>query len=199
MNKQIQKSQPNRRYKSGFLSLTIDFIKITIGALIVVFFIRHFLVQPFFVKGRSMEPNFYDGDYLITNEFDYRFNVNPPKRGDVIVFKYPKDETKYFIKRIVGLPEETITINDGNIIIYNKEFPNGIKLQEDYIAKSVFTSGNVSVTLGKEEYYVLGDRRFESSDSRQWGPLDKKYIIGKVWTRIWPLDTVEIIKNPVNF
>lgn len=197
MDKQIQKHQQNRRYKSGFLSLTIDLIKITIGALVIVFLVRHFLVQPFFVKGRSMEPNFYDGDYLITNEFDYRFNVNPPKRGDVIVFKYPKDETKYFIKRIVGLPGETININDGNIIIYNAESPNGFKLQEDYIAKSVFTSGSISVTLGDEEYYVLGDRRFESSDSRQWGPLDEKYIIGKVWTRIWPWDAVEVIKHPI--
>jgi len=197
MEKQTQNVQLNQYYSSGFLSLTIDLIKIAIGALVIVFLVRHFLVQPFFVKGRSMEPNFMDGDYLITNEFDYRFNINPPARGDVIVFKYPRDETKYFIKRIIGLPEETINISNGNIVIYNEESPNGFKLQENYIAKSVSTSGNISTTLGKEEYFVLGDRRFESSDSRQWGPLNEKYIIGKAWTRIWPLDTIEIIEHPV--
>ncbi|TRZ77831.1 signal peptidase I [bacterium] len=197
MDKQTQNSQSDQHYRSGFLSLTIDLIKIAIGALVIVFLVRHFLVQPFFVKGRSMEPNFHDGDYLITNEFDYKFNINPPARGDVIVFKYPKDETKYFIKRIIGLPKETVKINDGSIVIFNEESPAGFRLTENYIANSVFTSGNVSTTLGEEEYYVLGDRRFESSDSRQWGVLDKKYIIGKAWTRVWPLDTMGVIKDPV--
>jgi len=197
MDKQTQNTQLNQSCCGGFLSLTIDLIKIVIGALVIVFLVRHFLVQPFFVKGRSMEPSFMDGDYLITNEFDYKFNIHPPERGDVIIFKYPKDETKYFIKRIIGLPNETVKISNGNIMIFNEEFPEGFRLTESYIADSVLTSGSINVTLGGEEYYVLGDRRFESSDSRQWGPLDKKYIIGRAWTRIWPWDTMGVIDQPV--
>ena len=165
--------------------------KLAVISLVIILPIRYYVIQPFFVLGASMEPNFENGDYLIIDEISYRFNQ--PQRGDVIVFKYPNNPKQYYIKRIIGLPGEIIAISDEKIIIKNKENPEGFVLKEDYLS-GIATNGNVSATLGFDEYYVLGDNRGASSDSRMWGSLKEEFIVGKALLRAFPFDKAEILR-----
>jgi len=168
-------------------SFVWETLKVIIIALAIIIPVRYYLIQPFYVKGASMEPNFYDHEYLIIDEISYRFNA--PRRGEVIVFKYPKDTSGFFIKRIIGLPNERIRISDGKITIYSPRNPQGVVLDENkYLDKDLETLGSIDITLAPNEYYVLGDNRMSSLDSRRFGPLESKYIVGKVWVRGWPLD-----------
>ena len=167
--------------------------KIVLIALIIVVPIRFFVFQPFFVKGQSMEPNFYNSDYLIVDEFTYNFKA--PERGDVIVFKYPRDPHQKYIKRIIGLPEETIEIQDNQIII-SKYLDTMILDESEYLPVSVSTSGTVRITLGEDEYFVMGDNRTASSDSRRWGALPEENIIGRAILRPWPLEAYAKIDGP---
>jgi signal peptidase I len=144
-------------------------------ALLIVLPIRLFIFQPFIVKGESMEPTFKESDYLIIDEITYRFRE--PKRGEVVVFKNPMNERQRFIKRIIGLPGEKIEIVDGKIFISNGEKKI---LNEPYLNFS-FTSGDIQITLGSDEYFVLGDNRQFSLDSRRFGPIKKKEIVGRVF------------------
>jgi len=165
--------------------------KIVVISLAIILPIRYYFVQPFFVRGASMEPNFDSGQYLVVNEISYRFGE--PKRGEVIVFKYPLNPSQYYIKRIIGLPGETIEIKDGKVYIYNSQFPEGKVLDESaYLPSDTKTPGNLKVALGEKEYFVLGDNRWASSDSRQWGVLPEENIIGRVWVRAWPFNLAKI-------
>jgi len=155
--------------------------------------IRTFLVQPFLVSGDSMEPNFSDGNYLMVDELSYRFKN--PERGEVIVFKYPENPSLYYIKRIVGLEGEKISIKEGKVSIFNKEHPEGFVLEEDYIPSGI-TSGNIEVVLGDNQYFVMGDNRRYSFDSRSWGPLDEKNILGVVRLNLWPFEKVRAVNIP---
>ena len=160
--------------------------KIVVISLAIIIPIRYYLIQPFFVRGASMEPSFDNGEYLIVDEISYRFA--PPARGDVIVFKYPLDTSQYYIKRIIGLPNETIEIKDGQVVIYNKQFKDGIILDESsYLSANEMTLGEIKTTVGADEYFVMGDNRGASSDSRRWGTLPEENIIGRVWVRAWPV------------
>ena len=156
--------------------------KIIIIALLIVVPIRYFVFQPFFVKGQSMEPAFENGDYLIIDELSYRFRN--PERGEVVVFKYPNDPSQRYIKRIIGLPGETVEIQAGKITIISAKGEE--PLNEEYLPASVLTLGDTKMTLGAKEYFVLGDNRLASSDSRRWGSLPKEDIIGRVIIRAWP-------------
>lgn len=174
------------------LSFIWEVIKIVIISLAIIIPIRYFLIQPFFVRGASMEPNFHDGDYLIINEIGYRFEK--PERGDIVVFKYPLDPSQYYIKRIIGLPGETLEIKDGNVIIYNQEHPTGFILDESiYLDRSEITYGDIKIALDENDYFVLGDNRDASSDSRRWGTLPQHYIVGEAWIRAWPFNRVELL------
>lgn len=174
-----------------FLLFVWETLTIVVLALAIVIPVRYFLIQPFFVRGASMEPNFQDGQYLIIDEISYRFLE--PQRGDVIVFKYPINPSQHFIKRIIGLPNETIEINNGQISIFNNEFLDGQELDESsYNPQDLISNGLVRFILGEDEYFVLGDHRQASSDSRQWGALIEEYIIGRVWIRAWPVKTAKI-------
>jgi len=175
--------------KSLFLSIA-DIVKIVVVALVLALTVRYFLVQPFFVEGASMEPNFESGEYLLIDEVSYRFK--PIGRGDIIVFHYPLDTSKYYIKRIIGFPGETVEVKDGKIIIYNDANPNGAVLNEDYLPKNLVTNGQTKKKMGADEYFVLGDNRQVSSDSRVWGPLPKSDIVGRVWIRVWPFSRAVI-------
>lgn len=155
-----------------------------------VILFRMFIAQPFVVRGASMEPTFHNNEYLIIYELPYHFQN--PARGDVIVFKYPNDTSQHYIKRVIGLPGETIEIQNNQIKIYNEQHPEGFLLEEDYLKD--ITHGTIKQTLKEDEFYVLGDNRDNSSDSRRWGPLNKKYITGRAILRLWPTGTIKV--NP---
>ena len=161
-----------------------------IVSLAIILPIRYFLVEPFYVKGASMEPNFHDHEYLIIDRLNYRLNT--PNRGDVIVFRYPHDPREYYIKRVIGLPGETVEITDAGVYIYNAEHKDGFKIPESYLPKDLSTVPiNPAFTkydLGVNEYYVLGDNRTASQDSRVFGPVNKSFIIGRVVFRGLPVD-----------
>ena len=162
-----------------------DIIKITVLALLLAGLVRYFLVQPFFVEGSSMEPNFQNGEYLLVDEISYYFKQ--VERDEVIVFRYPLDTSKYYIKRVIGLPDETIEIKNGKVKIYNDNNPAGFFADEGYLLREGITTGDVKKKLGKSEFFVLGDNRLASSDSRQWGTLSRNDIVGRVWLRAWPV------------
>lgn len=182
--------EENKPKVSGFrywLDFTWEILKIVIISLAIIIPIRYFLIQPFFVKGASMEPNFLDGDYLIIDEISYRFEA--PQRGEVIIFRYPLEPSQFFIKRIIGLPNENVKVQDGKIFI------NGNELNESKYLQDVETVGNVEVKLSDNEYFVLGDNRNASSDSRKWGEVDKKLIIGRAWLRAWPFNRLGAVNK----
>jgi len=175
-----------------YISFTWDLFKIGLIALVIVLPIRYFLFQPFIVKGESMAPNFETGDYLIVDEITYRFS--DPQRGDVVVFKYPKDATQRFIKRVIGIPGETVAVKDGQVSITKDS--EIIILDESYLPDDLKTMGDANITLGSDEYFVLGDNRQYSYDSRAWGIVPRKNIIGKAFLRIFPLSTLSAISQP---
>lgn len=175
------------------LLFILEILKTVIIALLVVIPIRTFLFQPFFVRGQSMEPNFENGDYLIIDEISYRFIE--PKRGEVIVFKYPNNPSQRYIKRIVGLPGETVEIQEEMITILAGE--ESIILDEiNYLSSNIRTLGEVKMSLGKGEYFVLGDNRTFSSDSRRWGAVQEEEIVGRVILRAWPFKAFAKIEAP---
>ncbi|HEX7586416.1 MAG TPA: signal peptidase I [Patescibacteria group bacterium] len=191
----------------GFL---LEIIKVIILAFVIIVPIRVFLFQPFFVQGASMEPNFEDSNYLIVNELGYKktsfdlngkslFTVDSFKKlqgGDVVVFRYPKNPSQFFIKRVIGLPGEKVEIKSGQILIYNQNNPEGKILDESaYLSKNVKTATALDdfvITLSDNEYFVMGDNRMYSSDSRVWGPVPSSDVMGKVILRAWPLDKVSV-------
>ncbi|PJE76715.1 signal peptidase I [Candidatus Uhrbacteria bacterium CG10_big_fil_rev_8_21_14_0_10_48_16] len=174
-------------------SFLFEVVQIVLISSAIIIPIRYFLIQPFYVKGASMEPNFYDHEYLIIDELTYRFR--DPFRGEILVFRYPRDPSQFFIKRIVGLPGETVEITGGNVIIYNVEHPNGLVLEEEYLDDEQ-TNGKVRVTLGEDEYYVFGDNRDASLDSRSFGPIQSDDVIGRVWVRGLPFSRMGTFDLP---
>jgi signal peptidase I len=178
-------NQPQKPAKSNFFK---DLLKFAVIALAIVLPIRFFVAQPFIVNGASMDPTFITNQYLIVDELSYHFQ--PIARGDVIVFKYPNDVTKYFIKRVIGLPGETVQIEGTKVYIKNSEYPNGLQLEEDYIAPENAKDDHMLVTLKADEYFVMGDNRLGSFDSRAWGPVPKANIIGRPVLRLFPFNTV---------
>lgn len=163
-----------------------DVVRLLLVSLAIVLPIRYWVVQPFIVRGASMEPNFEDREYLLIDELSYSFRE--PKRGEVIVFRYPRDTRQFFIKRVVGLPGERLEIRGGQLRIVNRAYPEGFTLDESYLlSPGNPTTPELTVTLGADEYFVLGDNRNFSSDSRVWGPLQRKFIMGRTLFRAWPL------------
>lgn len=168
------------------LAFVWETIKIVVISLAIIVPIRYFIVQPFFVKGASMEPTFEDNNYILIDEISYRFR--DPERGEIVVFRFPEDKSQFFIKRIVGMPEETVEIKNDKVIIHNKQNPGGFTLNEGYLAKGQHTMGDMRLKLDPNEYFVLGDNRLRSSDSRRWGPLNRSLITGRVFFRAWPVN-----------
>lgn len=200
---QIESQGSNKGFFGGFiptLLLIWDFAKIVIIALIIILPIRYFVFQPFIVSGSSMETNFKNGQYLIIDELSYYFT--DPQRGQVVVLRPPNNLKDYYIKRIIALPGEKIQLENstGRIIIYNNEHPDGMSLEEPYLSNQGLTypenpsvlGGKKILTLGDDEYFLLGDNRLHSSDSRDWGPLPRNEIVGKVFMRLLPLNSFDV-------
>ncbi len=176
-----------------------EIFKIVITALVIVIPVRYYVIQPFYVKGESMEHTYKNGDYLIINEIGYRFGE--PVRGDVVVLRPPNDPSDFYIKRIIGLPGERIQIKDGFVYLLD-ENNNSTKMPEPYLSDDVITSDAVFtkdpvITLRDDEYLVLGDNREHSTDSRIFGPVKRSALVGKTMLRAWPISRFELIKNPL--
>jgi len=161
-----------------------EFLRLALIAAAIALPIRYFVAQPFVVDGASMEPNFHNGQYLVIDELSYF--LREPKRGEVIVFRFPGNSKVHYIKRVIGLPGETVEIRDGAVFILNAEQPEGSRLSEPYLPTDTRIAGNFRFTLREREYVVLGDNRRESSDSRSWGVLDRKLVTGRAIFRAWP-------------
>mgnify|MGYP001589299267 FL=1 len=172
-----------------------DIVKFVLITLAIVIPIRAFVAQPFIVSGLSMYPTFNNSDYLIVDELSY--HLRTPVRGEVIIFEYPLDPAKYFIKRVIGLPGEIVRISGSQISISadGKTF----RYTESYLSKGVTTNPAVVRTLGPDEYFVLGDNRKDSFDSRYWGVLNIKYIKGRAYLRLFPLTQIGYLPGNYNW
>lgn len=186
LNDMPVENQPTK----DFLYFLWDLLKTGIVVFVIAFSIRYFLIQPFVVEGSSMMPNFVDTEYLLAEKLT--FSLEQPLRGDVAIFKYPKNPSVNFIKRIIGLPGETVTIENSTVKIINNDHPDGFVLNEkSYLpagAQTLTGEKVFSATLQDNEYFVMGDNREHSSDSREWGILPKGNIIGRAWLIVKPLE-----------
>lgn len=209
MADEINKEPQSEEY--GLSGTLWELVKMVFWVAVIILPLRIFLVQPFFVQGASMEPNFEDHEYLIINELGYKttdvgfkygeneinfFTVKSFKefkRGDVVVFRYPKNPSVYYIKRVVGLPGEKIEIKNKEVKIYNGGNPEGFILDEsEYLSPGEQTQGDQVAMLSDTEYFVMGDNRSYSSDSRSWGPVPEVDVVGKVLLRAWPVGRAAI-------
>ncbi len=179
-------SNPQDRQQKHPLAEIVEFALI---ALLIVIPVRMFIAQPFIVSGASMEDTFHSGEYLIIDQASYYFE--DPERGDVIVFRYPQDPSKFFIKRVIGIPGDTIDIQGDAVTITTNE-GQIISLSEPYV-KSMAENTSLTETLGEREYFVMGDNRDASSDSRVWGVLQKDKIVGRAFLRLFPFSEMEVL------
>jgi signal peptidase I len=165
-----------------------ELLKLALVAAVIIIPIRLYIAQPFIVSGASMDPTFESGQYLIVDELSYRFE--DPKRGDVVIFHYPRDPKQFFIKRIIGLPNETVHINGSEVSITTASGKE-IELDESYVV-NIGNGNSLEKKLGAGEYFVMGDNRPESSDSRTWGILPEENIVGRAFLRLLPVAQLSI-------
>ncbi len=178
-------------------SFFIELLKFSALALVIVIPFRFFVAQPFIVSGASMSPTFETGQYLIVDQLSYRMHA--PKRGDVIVFRYPEEPSTFFIKRIIGLPGEKVHVTEGVTHIIDPATGKDVILNEPYIAPGTkITNEDVTLTLSADQYFVMGDNRNASSDSRIWGPVPKENLMGRAFIRLFPLSNVSIFPGALS-
>lgn len=170
---------------NGFLK---ELFRTALIVALIVLPIRLFIAQPFIVSGASMSPTLDSGDYLVIDQISYRFNK--PQRDEVVVFRYPNNPSRFYIKRIIGLPGETIEITGNSITIFNDENPDGFRLEQNYLTEGEMRGRNVRQELSDSEYFVLGDNRDSSSDSRIWGALPQENLIGRAYARLLPIGNI---------
>lgn len=186
----LQHGAPQKNKKDGIW----ETIKFAIIAFLIVWPIRAFVAQPFIVSGSSMVPTFENNQYLIVDQISYKFEK--PERGDVVIFRYPNDTTKFFIKRIIGLPGETVLIDGSQVSIEDTE-GNITALAEPYILNK--SKNKMKIEVGSHEYFVMGDNRAASSDSRYWGNLDEGFIVGKAFVRLLPFHSLSLHPGKYNY
>lgn len=175
-----------------------EIIKTVIIVLVFALAIRTFAIQPFIVDGRSMEPTFHDHEYLMVEKINFAFHA--PNRGDIIVFRYPLNPSLNYVKRIIGLPGDRVVVSQGKIIIYNNEHTQGLELKEPYLASETLTrvQGDTrerTWIVEPDTFFVMGDNRDHSDDSRIWGTVPKKNIVGKVWVTIYPFENFGLVQH----
>ena len=169
-------------------------ITYTVVALGLALFIRFFIAAPYVVSGQSMEPNFHDWQYLIVDRISY--DLGAPARGDIIVFDLPQNQSRALIKRIIGLPGETVVLSGQSVTIINAEHPQGFTLEEPYLDAANLTGSNeLTMKLDADEFFVLGDNRLVSADSRIWGSLPRQDIVGRVFLRLYPLNQISVFPS----
>lgn len=182
---QNQTPEQPQSFKQSFWEL----VRFAVIALAIVVPIRVLIAEPFVVSGHSMVPTFEDSDYLIIDKISYK--LNDPKRDDIVVFRYPNDQKKFFIKRVIGLPNETVDIKGSVVTITNQEHPLGFSLNEPYVKN--ISSDTTHYELKSDEYFVMGDNRSGSSDSRYWGAVNKKFLTGRVLLRLLPINNIDVL------
>jgi signal peptidase I len=183
-----------RMQRLGNTALLI--VKFFIAALVIALVVRWFVAQPFVVTGASMEPTLDPNEYLVIDKIFYE--ISKPERGDVIIMRYPLDSSVYFVKRVIGLPGETVQVSKNTITILAQDGTSNV-LHEPYLVLTQSTKPDTTVTLATGEYFVLGDNRAHSSDSRDWGPLQKKFIVGRAFARLFPFDRMEVLPGQYRF
>lgn len=182
-----------------FMYFVFDLIKTGIIVFVIAFCLRYFAVQPFIVDGESMMPNYVNNEYILAEKISYM--TGEPKRGDVIVFRYPGNPNISYIKRIIGLPGETVKIENSTVTVFNDKNPEGVTIEEKYLPGDTLTlaegsqNGAFSKKIANDEYFVMGDNRQHSSDSREWGLLPRTNIIGRAWLTILPATKAGIQKR----
>ena len=194
----MQKSSSQENLSSSFTDSAQtpqskrSLIVYTIVAIGLALFVRFFIAAPYIVSGSSMEPTFFNFHYLIIDRVSYR--IQEPQRGDVIVFDLPQDTSRALIKRVIGLPGETVILRDSTVTIINAAHPGGFTLAEPYLdPKDLGGADNMTVTLAKDRFFVLGDNRRVSADSRVWGTLPREDVVGRVFLRLYPLTGIGIL------
>lgn len=190
----VKKTEKN----GDFWQFTAELVRTVLVVGVAAFLIRYFVLQPFIVEGESMSPEFHTNDYLLVDKLSYRFSE--PQRGDIVVFQYPRDVSINYVKRIIGLPGETVDIENGRVKVTNSSHPDGFYLDETYLPDTIRTqlltgSADGHFTVPSDSYYVLGDNRGNSSDSREWGELPKKDLIGRVIFRAYPFTQMTIVHH----
>lgn len=178
------------RYKSYITEL----IKIAVISAVIIIPIRVFLIHPFIVKGVSMEETFLNNDYLIVNRLNYR--LHKPQRGDIIVFKSPLNLKDHLIKRVIAVPGETVEIREGYVFVKNGEYPQGRLLDESqYLDSDVVTYPDGTFKIEDGYYFLMGDNRKQSMDSRIFGPVHESLIVGQAWVRGWPFNRAKVFDH----
>lgn len=176
-------------------SFFTELLKFVVVAAVIVLPVRLFVAQPFIVSGESMSPTFENGEYLIVDELSYRLEA--PKRGDVVIFRYPRDPSEFFIKRIIGLPGETVTIAGDGVSITQTD-GTIVALNEPYV-KNIGNGRASTVQVDADSYFVMGDNRPESSDSRVWGLMPRENLIGRAVIRLLPVQNADIFPGKATY
>lgn len=189
--------------KFDLIQFIAELIRTVVIVVVLAFLIRQFVMQPYIVDGSSMYPVLHNNDYLLVDKIGYK--IKDPQRGDIIVFKYPNNTSVYYVKRIIGLPGEKVRIENGAVYIFNTANPSGLKLDEPYTngVNNTFVKANETVdnqpitefTVPENNYFVMGDNRTGSSDSREWGFLNNDKIIGKVFVQAFPFNRAAVIEH----
>lgn len=186
----IPAAEPAVEKSHSFREEAWETFRFLIIALVIVVPIRIFIAQPFIVSGASMDPTFKDKQYLIVDELSY--HLGDPSRGDVAIFKYPKNPKQYFIKRVIGLPGETVLVNgQGQVFIKDADGKIVLTMNEPYVEHK--KDDSVERTLKQSEYFMMGDNRSGSFDSRAWGPVNRDFIVGKAFLRLFPLTEIDVL------
>lgn len=176
-------------------SFVKEILKFALIAILIVVPFRIFIAQPFIVSGASMSPTFETGQYLIVDQLSYQFEE--PSRGDVIIFKFPQDPSKFFIKRIIGLPGEIVEIKEGTVSVRNRDSTEALILDETYVIPENRRNDSITAVLRDDEYYVMGDNRGASADSRLWGPLKEDLIVGRAIIRVLPITKLDLFPGKI--
>lgn len=189
-----RRTQP--QHKDTNENFIIEVLKFAVLALCIVLPFRIYIAEPFIVSGASMSPTFHTGEYLIVDRLSYR--LDEPKRGDVVVFRYPNNPSEHYIKRIVGLPGEIVQLANGITTIVDPETQKQTVLEEKYLVTDK-TDDHLSITLSSDEYFVMGDNRSASSDSRSWGPVPRNNMVGRAFLRLLPLSVIDFLPGAYTF